>query len=445
MEEPDSDPYLCTAGILLNMPVDISTGIVIGFIVLVLLFVVSALISGSEIAFFSLGPAQMNRIRSDESPAGRLILRLLEKPKRLLATILITNNFINVSIVILAAYLLREFIQLAQYPLLGFLLEVVVITALILLFGEIMPKIYATQKADTFAAFMAKPLQILVRILYPLSQVLVRSTSVIDKRLARKNQNISMSDLSEAIEITADETTAEEDTKILKGIVKFGDIEVSEIMKSRMDITAVDAGTEFDELVKIVTNSGYSRIPVYRESLDNIIGLLYVKDLLPYLNGKEEFSWVKLVHQAFFVPENKKISDLLQEFQEKKIHLAVVVDEYGGTSGIVTLEDILEEIVGEISDEYDMPGDDVDYKKLNDKNYIFEGKTSINDFCKIVNIDDRIFETVKGDSDTLAGLILEIQGEIPPIDTVVTFGDFDFRIISADTRRIQKIKVTLKD
>lgn len=429
----------------MNMPVDISTGIVIGFIVLVLLFVVSALISGSEIAFFSLGPAQMNRIRSDESPAGRLILRLLEKPKRLLATILITNNFINVSIVILAAYLLREFIQLAQYPLLGFLLEVVVITALILLFGEIMPKIYATQKADTFAAFMAKPLQILVRILYPLSQVLVRSTSVIDKRLARKNQNISMSDLSEAIEITADETTAEEDTKILKGIVKFGDIEVSEIMKSRMDITAVDAGTEFDELVKIVTNSGYSRIPVYRESLDNIIGLLYVKDLLPYLNGKEEFSWVKLVHQAFFVPENKKISDLLQEFQEKKIHLAVVVDEYGGTSGIVTLEDILEEIVGEISDEYDMPGDDVDYKKLNDKNYIFEGKTSINDFCKIVNIDDRIFETVKGDSDTLAGLILEIQGEIPPIDTVVTFGDFDFRIISADTRRIQKIKVTLKD
>ncbi|MBN1339658.1 MAG: gliding motility-associated protein GldE [Bacteroidales bacterium] len=445
MEDIDPDSYRDIFGLLINTAGLLTSGTIIGFITILLLFIISALISGSEVAFFSLNPAQLNNIRSKASKADPLILKLLERPKRLLATILIANNFVNVAIIILSSYLLRELFIINNNPLLSFLLEVVVITVLILLFGEIMPKIYATQRTENFARFMAAPLLVLVKILYPVSHFLVKSTSIIDKRMAKKSPNISMSDLSEAINITSDKTSPGEETKILKGIVKFADIEVSEVMKSRVDVTAVGSDTPFDELVKVVISSGYSRIPVYQETFDRIVGILYVKDLLPYLDGKKDFQWLDLVHQAFFVPENKKISDLLKEFQERKIHLAVVVDEYGGTSGIVTLEDIIEEIIGEITDEYDMPGDDINYRKTNDNTYVFEGKTSLNDFCKIIGAEYRIFEEVKGEFDTLAGLILELTGEIPDKNTVITYMNFDFKILAADSRRISTIQVTIKE
>ena len=447
MEEPDSDPHLW----LINIALNIFTGnftleIIFSLLVIIVLLFFSALISGSEIAFFSLNPAQLKAISSDETKTNKLILSLLEIPKRLLATILIANNFINVGIVILSAFVSSLLFDFTGLPIIGFIIQVVVITTLLLLFGEIMPKIYANHKPVVFASVMVRPLNFLIKFFYPLSSILVRTTLVVDKKLAKKSQDISMSEISEAIDLTVDDDALEEETKILKGIVKFSDIEVKEIMKSRLDVVAVDSETVFNSLFKIVVESGYSRIPVFTETLDNIQGILYVKDLLPHLDKKDGFKWIDLLRPAFFVPENKKINDLLQEFQEKKIHLAIVVDEYGGTSGIITLEDIIEEIVGEITDEFDSPEDEVEYKKIDDNNYIFEGKTSINDFCKLVGIeDDDIFDEVKGESDSLAGVILELQGEIPEKNTTITFRNFDFKILTVDQRRIKKIKVTIKD
>ncbi|MBE9481533.1 MAG: gliding motility-associated protein GldE [Bacteroidetes bacterium] len=404
----------------------------------------SAMISGTEIAFFSLTPAQLNEIKTSTAKKNILIIRLLESPKRLLATILIANNFINVAIVIFSTYITTKLFNLTDFPVLAFVIQVIVITALILFIGEIMPKIYATQFSVRFAKIMAIPLQILIKIFYPLSSVLVRSTSVIDKRLSKRKYQISMNELSDAIDITSGEDVAGENTKILKGIVKFGDIEVKEIMKSRTDVTAIDTEINFKKLLEIILESGYSRIPAYDETFDNIKGILYIKDLLPHLGKDKNFKWQDLLRPAFYVPENKKINDLLKEFQEKKIHLAIVVDEYGGTSGIVTLEDILEEIVGDISDEFDIEDDEFSYKKLDDNNYIFEGKTTLIDFCKIIKVDYDIFDEVKGDPDSLAGVILELEGKIPDKDTSVTFRDFIFKIISVDKRRIKQIKVTIK-
>ena len=447
MEEPDSDPHLWLINIALNIFTgNFSLEIIFSLLVIITLLFFSALISGSEIAFFSLNPAQLKVISSDETKTNKLILSLLKIPKRLLATILIANNFINVGIVILSAFVSSLLFDFTNFPILGFVIQVVVITTLLLLFGEIMPKIYANQKPVVFASAMVRPLNFLIKLFYPLSSLLVRTTLVVDKKLAKKSQDISMSEISEAIDITVDDDAPEDETKILKGIVKFSDIEVKEIMKSRMDVIAVDSETAFRDLFKIVVDSGYSRIPVFNETLDNIPGILYVKDLLPHLDKKDGFNWIELIRPAFFVPENKKINDLLQEFQEKKIHLAIVVDEYGGTSGIVTLEDIIEEIVGEITDEFDSPEDEVEYKKIDDNNYIFEGKTSINDFCKLVGIeDDDIFDEVKGESDSLAGVILELQGEIPEKNSMITYRNFDFKILTVDQRRIKKVKVTIKD
>ena len=402
------------------------------------------MISGTEIAFFSLTPAQLDEIKTSTAKKDILIIRLLESPKRLLATILITNNFINVAIVIFSTYITTTLFNLTDFPVLAFVIQVIVITALILFIGEIMPKIYATQFSVRFAKIMAIPLQILIKIFYPLSSVLVKSTSVIGKQLSKRKLQISMNELSEAIDITSDEDVAGENTKILKGIVKFGDIEVKEIMKSRMDVTAIDTKIIFKKLLEIILESGYSRIPAYEESFDNIKGILYIKDLLPHLGKDNNFKWQDLLRPAFYVPENKKISDLLKEFQEKKIHLAIVVDEYGGTSGIITLEDILEEIVGDISDEFDIEDDEFSYKKLDDNNYIFEGKTTLIDFCKIVKGDPEIFDEVKGDPDSLAGVILELEGKIPDKDTSIAFHDFIFKIISVDKRRIKQIKVSIK-
>ncbi len=446
MEDPDSDPHLYSFKILLSvLSGNMSAGLVIGIVVVFLLLFFSAMISGSEIAFFSFSPANLKQIRENETGTNKIILSLLDIPKRLLATILISNNFVNVGIVILSSYLISEIFNFTDFPVLGFIIEVVVITTFILLFGEIIPKIFAAQKPVLFATVMAKPLRFLAKLFYPLSILLVKFTSVIDKRIERKGVDVSMSDLSDAIDITADENMDEEDTKILKGIVRFTDIDVKEIMKSRVDVTALDAETSFKEVLKTIIDSGYSRIPVFEETFDNVKGVLYIKDLLPHLDEKDDYNWPALLRKPFFVPENKKINDLLKEFQDKKIHLAIVVDEYGGTSGIVTMEDILEEIVGEIADEFDAPEDEVDYEKIDDSTYLFEGKTSINDFCKIVGIDDDIFDEVKGESDSLAGLILELEGEIPEKGSNTTFKNFVFEVYTVDERRIKKIKVTINE
>jgi gliding motility-associated protein GldE len=446
LEEPESDPHLWLPQIIGNtLTGNFSIGVLIVILIVLVLIFISAMISGSEIAFFSLTPSHIKEFRAKNSKTNKVILALLNVPERLLATILITNNFVNVGIVILSAYISSSLFDFTHFPIVGFLIEVVVITIIILLFGEITPKIFANQKPVVFSMRMARPLNILMKLFYPFSSILVRTTNIIDKRLASQNREITMSELSDAIEITADDNAPDDDTKILKGIVKFTDIAVSEIMKSRMDVVSIDSVTSFAEVIKIVNESGYSRIPVYTETFDKIDGILYVKDLLPHLGENKEFKWQQLLRPAFFVPENKKINDLLQEIQVKKIHLAVVVDEYGGTSGIVTLEDILEEIVGEITDEFDSPEDEIEYNKIDDNNYIFEGKTSINDFCKIINIDDNSFDEVKGEADSIAGIMLELIGNIPEKNATVSYSQFDFKALTVDKRRIKMVQVTINN
>lgn len=441
----DPDPSLLILNIILNIYTGpFSPGIIAGIIIMILLLVLSAAISGSEIAFFSLGPAELNDLRNDHSKSGQLVLHLLERPKRLLATILIGNNFVNVAIVIISSFIMAGLFDFSASPLLGFLIQVVIVTALILLFGEIMPKIYASQNAIRTAHLMARPMFVLRKVFYPLSSVLVKSTAIIDKRIAHKGHDISIDDLSEALELTtSDNSTPEEERKILKGIVKFGDIAVKEIMRPRIDVTAVEENIPFSSLMETILDSGYSRIPVYHESFDNVTGILYIKDILPHLGREVEFPWQQLQRTAFFVPENKRINDLLQEFQTKKIHMAVVVDEYGGTSGIVTLEDILEEIVGEINDEFDSETDIPHFTKIDENNYIFEGKTLLNDFCKVLGIEDRIFEDAKGESDTLAGLMLELAGKIPETNEKFQFEKFVFQAETVDKRRIKRIRVSI--
>jgi gliding motility-associated protein GldE len=446
LENPEGDPLIWLSIMIANILTgNFPIGVFVGLFVIIVLLFFSAVISGSEIAFFSLNPSQIREIRAKEMKKNKTIISLLEIPKRLLATILISNNFVNVGIVIIGSYISSILFDFGQLPVLGFLVEVLVLTGIILMFGEILPKIFANQKPVEFVFFMCRPMKILVSIFYPLSSVLVKSTSLIDKKLANQSSDISMSDISDAIEIPADKETREEETKILKGIVRFSDIEVKEIMRSRMDVVAIDATTSFGELIRIVVDSGYSRIPVYNDTLDNIKGILYVKDLLPYLANTNDFEWNFLLRTAFFVPENKKINDLLQEIQEKKVHLAVVVDEYGGTSGIVTLEDIIEEIVGEITDELDTPEDAINFTKISDNTYIFEGKTSINDFCKVTGTADDAFDEIKGDADSLAGLILELLGEIPGRGEKVVYLNFEFIITIVDNRRIKQIKVIIND
>jgi len=424
--------------------INVSFGIIAGFVAILILLIGSALTAAAEVSFFSLGPNQLHELRVKQDRSDRLVLLLLDTPKRLLATLLITNNFINVAIAIISTYVTNNLFDFNRFPYwLAFLIQVVLVTSLIVLFGEIMPKVYATQNSLVMARFMAGPVRIAMKIFYPLSSMLVHSTNLIDKRISRRAYDVSMSELSDAIELTAGHDTPEEDKKILQGIVKFGDIEVKEIMKSRVDVTAVDLSTRFRELLKIVVEAGYSRVPAYDDSFDNIKGILYIKDLLPHLDENDEFNWSGLLKDALFVPENKKINDLLQEFQEKKVHMAVVVDEFGGTSGIVTLEDILEEIVGEISDEHDEPVGDFEYTRIDDYNYIFEGKTSLNDLCKILGIEDDTFDEARGDSDSLAGLLLELLQKMPQRGEKVIYRQFIFTVKAVDQRRIKRVMVTL--
>jgi gliding motility-associated protein GldE len=425
------------SGIGVNSP---DLKIYIGFLVIIILLIGSALISASEVAYFSFRPEDLENFKSDKNKKSKTVLKLYKNPEKLLSTILVANNTINIAIVLLAAYLSSKIFDFSSEPVLGFIINVVIITFLLLFFGEVMPKVYASRNNVTIALLMAHPLTILEKIFQPLTYLLIFSSSFVKRRSGPRRSNISMDDLSDALELTSDEFN--EDEKILKGIVNFGNTNVSAIMCSRIDVTAIDIKSGFDKIVPVLISSGFSRIPVYSGSFDTVKGILYAKDVLPYTNNPCNFKWQALLRPPYFVPETKKINDLLKEFQTKKIHMAVVIDEYGGTSGIVTLEDILEEIVGEITDESDE--DQPLYRKLDEKNYIFEAKILLNDFCKVLDIDEDPFEEVRGESETLAGLILELTGEIPQKDQIINYGDFIFRIESADRRRIKEIRVEIK-
>ena len=415
----------------------------IGLVVLCLLLIASALISSSETSFFSLKPADIEDLESRTDPKSRMVLKLRENPKTLLATILIGNNFVNVTITLLATYIVSEMFDMVNHPVAAFVMEVVVITSLVLIIGEITPKILAAKRPVRFARFMARPLQVLMVVFSPLSKLLVNSTSFMDKHLEKKKAEISMDDLSTAVDIATEASTPLEEKNMLKGIATFTEKEVSSVMKPRIDIVAVEQGVPFREMLEAVIQSGFSRIPVYEESLDKVSGILYVKDLLPYLN-EQTFEWRMLLRPAFFVPENRKINDLFQDFREKKIHIAIVVDEYGGTSGLITMEDVIEEIVGEINDEFDNVKQEQHYTKIDDSTYLFKAQTSIVDFCKVFNLDEDYFEEQQGEADTLAGLVLEIEGRIPEVGFSFDVEKFNFEITEADHRKIIQIKVKVK-
>jgi len=420
----------------------ISVGVVLNFLVIILLLFCSALISGAEVAYFSLAPNDVEKLNEEKSKKAKLVLLLLKNPNKLLATILISNNFINIAIIILATYLTSSVFLFPENSIMEFLIQVVAITFVLVLFGEITPKVYANRNALWFSKIMSFPLKISGKIFSPLSFLLTSSTSFIDKRLKQKKEVVSMDEIAEALELTAENEQNGEEQKILKSIVEFGNIDVKEIMKSRVDVVAIEQNLLFEKVIELVVNSGFSRIPVYDENFDNVVGILYVKDLIPHIEKSKDFKWQDMIRSAYFVPETKMINDLLKEFQEKKIHLAIVVDEYGGTSGIVTLEDILEEIVGDINDEFDDDGNF--FSILDEHNFIFEGKISLNDFLKTVKGESDFFDDVKGDSDSLAGLILELKGEIPKKGEVIKFEHYTFTIESSDRRKIKRIKVEVK-
>ena len=414
-------------------------------IIFIMLLLLSAIASGSETAFFSLLPNDINEMENSDNRAEKLVLELRNKPKQFLATILIFNNLVNVTITIFSTYIMSLMFNLEVNPLWAFIINVIIVTSLLLIFGEMIPKITAAKSARSLATNIAPMIKFLMFFFKPLSSILVHSTSIIDKRLAKKNVNtLSITDLSTAVDLTtADETPADE-RSMLQGIATFGEKEVSDIMQPRVQLFAVKLSTQFDNLIEMVIQNGFSRIPVYEDTLDDIKGILYVKDLLPFLDTPD-FHWQRLIRQAFFVPENKKINDLFQDFRSKKIHIAIVVDEYGGTSGLVTMEDVLEEIVGDIRDEFDAANDNKFYHKIDDNTYIFQGQTSLVDFCKVFDINELYFEEIKGESDTLAGLILEMEGRIPVAGYSTFYKEFGFVIEKADKRRIIEIKVTYNE
>lgn len=422
---------------------DLSSAI-LSFIVLGLLLFLSALASGSEAAFFSLGPNEKEKLKNEDHKSSKIVLKLLDHPKELLATLLITNNFVNVGIVILSSYLLNDFLKIENETL-RFLTEVIGITFTLLLIGEVIPKIYASKNALKMAKMMAIPINT-IRSIPPLSwlkKLLVNGTNIIHRQLKRKGVKITTDELEQALALTKEENTSEEEHKILEGIVKFGNTEVCQIMKSRLDVVAIDEEINFDEVLNLILESGYSRIPVFKDSLDSVIGILYIKDLLPHLGSELDFNWTELIRKPFFVPENKKIDDLLKEFQAKKMHMAVVVDEYGGASGIITLEDILEEIVGDITDEFD--DDEIAFTKIDDKTYKFEGRTALVDFYKVLDIEGKNFENQRGDSESLGGFIVEQAGRILMNNEYIIVDDIKLIVESSDKRRIKTVKIILLD
>ena len=419
-------------------------------LILVLLFC-SALVSGAEVALFSLKKSDLKNFTSKSSRSEKIIKDLLKRPKKLLATILVANNFINIAIILLFSSLNNRLFNSLELKLnfffikidLVFFIEVIVISFLILLFGEILPKVYANRNNIKFSLLMAQPLKFMDYFFYLISQPMQNLTVLIQKKLGKQKTNLSVDYLSKALDLTSEEDTTKEEKKILRGIVSFGNTETKQVMRPRIDIFALKTSTNFKNIVNEIVKKGFSRIPVYEENIDSISGILYSKDLLPHLN-KKTFDWKCLVREPFFVPENKKLDDLMVEFQEKKIHLAIVVDEYGGTSGVISLEDIIEEIVGDISDEFD--DDNLIYSKIDEKNFVFEGKTSLKDFYRIIKLqDESIFEEKKGEAETLAGFVLEISKSFPKLGSKIKFNKYIFNIENIDNKRIKRIKITIVD
>jgi len=443
MDETEPGLYFLSHFFTLNsIMLPFTVDALLSIISIIVLIIFSGLISGSEIAFFSLDPAQLEDIKSQKDTKSAQIIKLLESPKKLLAGILISNNFINVSIVLISTYLTLILFDFGDHKLMGFLFQVIGITSILLLFGEIVPKIYAKNNSMLFVKLMAGPLSFTQKIFKPLIHILVFSTNIIDKRISKNKNSLSMNDLSEVVDLATSQTEGEhkDETMILKGIATYGETDVKEIMKARVDVSAIEINAPFEEVLQSVREWGYSRIPIYDDTLDQIKGILYIKDLLSFIEDTN-YNWNKKIRKAFFVPENKKINDLLQEFRQKRIHMAIVVDEYGGTSGIVTLEDVLEEIVGDISDEFDTQNEDFVYNQIDENTWVFEAKTTLLDLCKIIEIDNDIFDEVKGESDSIAGLILEIKGDFPEEGEEIEFEGIVFKVISMDARRISRVRV----
>lgn len=423
------------------LTVDIA--LIVQFAIFCLLLLCSAIISGSEVALFSLSPTEIDELKEDHNSANNLIAKMVENPKKLLATVLIANNLVNISIVLISPELTNFAFGGIKNPILRDVMDIGLVTFVLLLCGEILPKIYANRNNLAFAKRVAYFIYILDTVFTPISLPMKSFTVWIQKRLGKTKSNISVGQLSQALELASEEDTTNEEKKLLESIVSFGNTETCEVMVPRVDIFALSEETPFSEVLSEIVKIGYSRIPVYRENLDNITGVIYIKDLLPYIE-KTDFEWTKVMRKAFFVPENKKLDDLLSEFQEKKIHLAVVVDEYGGTCGIITLEDIMEEIVGSINDEFD--DDDVTYSKINDHTYIFEGKTVLKDFYRIVKMDDEnilLFDEKRGEAETLAGFLLEISGNFPQKGKPIVFHNYSFTVEAFDKHRIKEIKVKI--
>lgn len=417
-----------------------SMGAWIAFGTGIILLFCSGFVSASEIAFFSLSPADMNEIDDEKHSSDVKIKKLLDKSERLLATILISNNLVNVAIIMLLNYFILEWIDFGAAAWVEFLFMTVLLTFLLLLFGEIMPKIYSASHTLSFSRFAAPVLTVLNKLWYPLSSVLIRFQVVVERIRAHEAQSLTVDDLEKAMELTDKKDIAQE-SSMLQGIIRFGGEMAREIMTPRIDIVDLDMKAPFPEVLECIVQNNYSRIPVYQGTQDNIKGVLYIKDLLPHLGKPANFRWQSLIRPPYFVPETKMIDSLLRDFQANKVHMAIVVDEFGGTSGLVTMEDIIEEIVGEISDEYD--DDERSYTRLNQNTYIFEAKTLLTDFCRIMQIEDDFFEDVEGDADTLAGLLLEIKGEFPQRDEKITYRHFVFQVVEMDQRRIVKIKLII--
>lgn len=421
---------------------EISTSyLIFNSLLFILLLLGSSLISGSEVAFFSLTNEDLQNLNAEGDSRSQKVIALVKKPKELLSTILILNNLINIAIVTLTTFVSWTIFGLDAKGIVIILVQTVGVTFAIVFFGEIVPKVYANKARVTFSQTMSTSILFFSKLLKPLSFFLMSIGKVIESRIEKRGYSLSVNELNQALEIST-EDTPDDEKDILRGIVNFGTLTVKQVMRSRMDITAIDVEMDFHELMDKINKSGYSRIPVFEETIDNILGILYIKDLLPYIEKDEDFAWKELIRKSFFVPENKKVDTLLKDFQLKRVHMAIVVDEYGGTSGLVTLEDLIEEIIGEINDEFD-DTEDIFFQEIDPSTFVFEGKVSLNDFCKKLELDSQVFDEVKGESESLGGLLLELNSKLPKNGKRIRFGDFKFTVLAVDARKIKKVKVQI--
>ena len=420
---------------------NLDINLIIGFVGIFILLFLSAIVSGAEVALFSLSQKDIDETLQENLSKGKIISNLLDKPKKLLATLLVANNFLNIGVVILFSFIGQNIFANVSSPVFKFILEVILVTFLILLFAEVLPKVYASRNNIKFAKWVAYPISFLDKLLSPISLPMRSVTLYLQNKLGKQKNSFSINQLSQALELTDSEGTSKDEQKILEGIVSFGNTDTKQVMSPRIDIFGLEISETFEAIYPKIIEKGFSRIPVYRDNIDQIEGVLFVKDLLPHID-KEEFDWTTLIREAFFVPENKKLDNLLKDFQSLKSHLAIVVDEYGGTSGLVSLEDVIEEIVGDISDEFD--DENLNYSQIDEKNFLFEGKINLKDFYRIVDVDEDVFESHKGEAETLAGFILEILGNFPKKDQKIVFENCVFTIETVDKKRVKQIKVTIE-